>query len=150
MMRRGLDERQNQLVDRIGARSAYVMFWISAAVIVAELIWLGNFRVVVGETIIFSVGGLTCLAGCLKDGIWEKDGSNMSAGHSILLSVICSGVFSIFYAFAISRKVGEDVNVTKYVAAFFIGISLICFVSLQIMRKIARVNRRRQENKYLE
>ncbi|MCI9547521.1 MAG: hypothetical protein HFH60_12705 [Lachnospiraceae bacterium] len=149
-MRRGLDERQNQLVDRIGARSAYVMFWISAAVIVAELIWLGNFRVVVGETIIFLVGGLTCLAGCLKDGIWEKEGSNMSAGHSILLSVICSGVFSIFYAFAISRKVGEDVNVTKYVAAFFIGISLICFVILQIMGKIARVNRRRQEDKYLE
>lgn len=149
-MRKGLDERQRQLVDRIGAHSFCVMFLTGAAAILAQLIGMGNFQAVAGETVVFLAGGLVYLIGCLKNGIWEKSGKNMTRGQAFLFSVICSGIFSVFYGMAIARKAAQDVNVAKYVAAFFIGISALCFVSLQIMGKIAQMRREKQEKKYSE
>ncbi len=149
-MRRGLDERQRQLVDRTGARSFCAMYLAGAAIILAELIVLGNFQAVAGETVMFVVGGLAYLIGCLKNGIWEKSGRNMTVGQAFLLSMVFSGVFSVFYGLAIGQKAAQNVNITKYVAFFFVGISLLCFGILQIMGKIARISQEKQEKKYSE
>lgn len=149
-MGKGLDERQRQIIDRIGAHSFCSMFLTGAAVILAELIWLGNFQAVAGETVIFLAGGLVYLSGCLKNGIWEKSGKNMTAGQAFLFSVICSGFFSVFYGIAINQKAAQDMHLAKYVAAFFVGITALSFVSLQIMGKIARMSQEKQEKKYSE
>lgn len=148
MMKRGLDERQDQLAAQIGAYSSYVMFFVSVAVIVAEVIWMGTFQAVIGETVIFLAGGLTSLAGCIKNGIWAKGGGDMGVGQSFLLSVVCSGIFSVFYAAVLYHKIGGDV--VRHALLFFLGIGLLGFICLQILGKAAQKRRKEQENRYLE
>lgn len=150
MMKRGLDERQDQLAAQIGVYSSYVMFFVSVAVIVAEVIWMGTFQAVIGETVILLAGGLTGLAGCIKNGIWAKSGGDMGAGQSLLLSVVCSGIFSVFYAAALYHKIGGDVDVVRHALLFFLGIGLLGFICLQILGRAAQRRRKEQENRYLE
>ncbi len=73
-MKRKLDERQDRVIAKVGERASYVMFVLSAAVIVAELIWVGDLQTVAGEMVIFLAGGLTLVAGSVKNGIWSKNG----------------------------------------------------------------------------
>ncbi len=150
MIKKGLDERQDKVVDRIGARSFNVMFYVTAAVIVAELIVMGTFEAVIGEMVILLAGGLTCVAGCVRNGIWAKGGGDMSVGHSLLLSVVCSGAFSIFYAIALERKTGGSADVAKAAVFFFLGISLVAFIVLLLLGRIAHKRREEQEKKYLD
>lgn len=148
-MDKRLDERQERSVDKIGAHSSYVMFFVSVTVILLEVIWMGDLKAVAGETIIFLAGGLTSLAGSVKNGIWAKDGGDMGVGQSLLLSVVCSGIFSVFYAAALYRKTGGDADVAKYAVLFFLAVSLLSFIILQILGSMARKRRKEQENRYL-
>lgn len=150
MKKSGLDERQEQLMAKTGALSFYVMFAVCMLVIIVELIWKGSLENVIGETIVFAAGGITCLAGCIKNGIWNKTGKDMTIGENLLESVICSGIFSVLYAMALSRKVGDNVSIGKYVVFFFIGISILCFICLLVLGKLARSRKEKQEEKYSE
>lgn len=145
-----LDERQEQVLAKVGALSFYVMFFVCTAVIIVELLYKGSLENVIGETIVFAAGGVTCLVGSLKNGIWTKNSSHMTVGQNLLGSVICSGIFSIFYAFLINRKASESVNILKYVGIFFVGIAVVCFIVLCIMGKIAQVRKENEENRYSE
>lgn len=149
-MKNGLDERQNQEMARIGMYGFYTMFIASAAVIVAELIWKGTFELLLGETVIFLAGGLTYLIGCMKKGIWAKSGRDMTLGECALMSIVFSGIFTIFYVIAVSRKAGISLNLSKYAAAFFVGIGVLCFLCLVTMGKISQKSREKQEKKYSE
>lgn len=145
-----LDERQEQELAKVGVLSFYVMFFVCTAVIIVELLYKGSLENVIGETIVFAAGGVTCLVGSLKKGIWTKSSSHMTVGQNLLGSVICSGIFSIFYAFLINRKASESVNILKYVGIFFVGIAVICFIVLCIIGKIAQVRKEKEENRYSE
>ncbi|MDO4274177.1 MAG: hypothetical protein Q4D16_10935 [Eubacteriales bacterium] len=148
MKKRGLDERQEQVAAKIGALSFYVMFGVCLLVILGELIWKGNLESVIGETIVFVAGGITCLIGCIRNGIWNNTGKDMTIGQNLLESVICSGIFSVLYALILSRKVGDSVNVGKYAVFFFIGIFILCFICLMVLGKLARSRKEKQEEKY--
>lgn len=150
MIKRGLDERQGRLVDKIGARSFNVMFFVSAVAIVVELIEIGTFQAVIGEMAIFLAGGLTSVAGCVRNGIWAKGGGDMSVGHSLLLSVVCTGIFTVFYALALEKKTGKEADVAAAAAFFFIGVGLIAFLVLLLLGRVARKRREDQEKKYLD
>lgn len=148
MIKKGLDERQDQLVNRIGARSFNVMFSVSVVVLLVELIVMGTFEAVIGEMVIFLAGGLTCVAGCVRNGIWAKGGGDMSVGQSLLLSLVCTGIFSVFYAVALERKTGGEADVVRATMFFFIGISLVAFLTLLLLGKAARKRREEQEKRY--
>ncbi len=150
MIKRKLDERQDQVIAKVGERASYVMFVLSAAVIVAELIWVGDLQTVAGEMVIFLAGGLTLVAGSVKNGIWSKNGGDMTVGGSLLLSIVISGVFSVFYAAALVRKTGGHVDVGRHALFFFIRISLLSFVCLLVLGYLTRKRREAQEKKYLD
>lgn len=149
-MKNELDERQNQIVDKVGKISFLVMFWVCAAVIIGEMLWKGSMENVAGETVIFLAGGITYLAGSIKNGIWSRQNRKMSIGQTLMGSVICSAVFSVIYAVLISRKAADGEVVMKYTAFFFIGITVLCFLCLQIMGRITEAQKRKQEEKYSE
>ena len=134
-MKRKLDERQDRVIAKVGERASYVMFVLSAAVIVAELIWVGDLQTV---------------AGSVKNGIWSKNGGDMTVGGSLLLSIVISGVFSVFYAAALVRKTGGHVDVGRHALFFFIGISLLSFVCMLVLGYLTRKRREAQEKKYLD
>ena len=149
-MKRKLDERQDRVIAKVGERASYVMFVLSAAVIVAELIWVGDLQTVAGEMVIFLAGGLTLVAGSVKNGIWSKNGGDMTVGGSLLLSIVISGVFSVFYAAALVRKTGGHVDVGRHALFFFIGISLLSFVCMLVLGYLTRKRREAQEKKDLD
>lgn len=150
MKKSGLDERQQQLVSRTGEISFYVMFGVCAAVILVQLILYGNPERVLGETLVLIAGGATCLAGGIKNGIWTRSNREMTAGQNLLGSTVCGAVFTVFYALALGRKAGADVNISKYVVFFFVGITALCFLCLTIMGKAARSKKEKLEKKYSE
>ena len=149
-MKNGLDERQNQEMARIGMYGFYMMFLISAVVIVAELIWKGRLEIVMGGTVIFLAGGLTYVTACMKKGIWTGIGGDMTVGRSALLSVMFSAIFTIFYCLAISRKTETQINLSRHAVGFFVGISILSFLCMMIMGRISKRNREKQEKKYSE
>lgn len=149
-MKKELDERQEQVINKIGTRSFYVMFGVCLAVIVVKLLWKGSLENVFGETLVFLTGGTTCLIGNIKNGIWTRTGVKMSIAQNLLLSVICSGFFSILYAVILSGKVDDSVPVARFAALFFVGITALCFICLLIMGKFAHNKKEEQEKKYSE
>lgn len=150
MMKNELDERQNQIVDKVGKISFLVMFWVCAAVIIGEMFWKGSIENVAGETVIFLAGGITYLIGSIKNGIWSRQNRKMSIGQIFMGSVICSGIFSVIYAVLISQKAAGSEAVMKYTGFFFIGITALSFLCLYIMGKITEAQNRKQEEKYSE
>lgn len=150
MGKNGLDERQEQITAKTGALGFYVMFFTAVFVILVQLLWNGSIENVIGETLILIVGGVTCLAGYIKNGIWTKCQSGMSVWQNLLGSVVCSGIFSVLYGIVIRKKVGPDVEIAGYVAAFFLGIAALCFICLAFLGRSARKKREKQEAKYLD
>lgn len=127
MKKSGLDERQERIMEEIGAKSFTVMFLVCAAVIVGELAWSGDLGSVAGETAVLAAGGIIYMAGCMKNGIWTKSGRKMTLGQNILLSVIFSGIFSAAYAFMIARKTADGVNVARIAGLFLSSSPLSVF-----------------------
>lgn len=150
MKKSGLDERQERIMEEIGAKSFTVMFLVCAAVIVGELAWSGNLGSVAGETAVLAAGGIIYMAGCMKNGIWTKSGRKMTLGQNILLSVIFSGIFSAAYAFMIARKTADGVNVARIAGLFFIVVAAFCFLCLWCLGKLAWNKHEKEENRCQE
>lgn len=74
----------------------------------------------------------------------------MSTLQNLLGGIIFSGIFTAFYAVALSRKLSGNVNITKYVILFFLGISVLCFACLEILGRLAQSKKEKQERKYSE
>ncbi|WP_418714923.1 DUF6773 family protein [Blautia hydrogenotrophica] len=118
MGKNGLDERQEQITAKAGALGFYVMFLTAVFVILVQLLWNGSIENVIGETLILIAGGVTCLVGYVKNGIWTNNQSSMSVWQNLLGSVVCSGIFSVLYGIVIRKKAGPDVEIAGYVALF--------------------------------
>ncbi len=150
MKGKGMDERQRQAAARTGAVSFYVMFILCAAVILIKLAGKGRLEDVVGETAILVTGGIVYLAGCIKSGIWTRNGGGMTVWQMALGSVVCSAFFSALYAYIIVQKTGENAAVAKYAVVFFAGIAVLCFICLYALEKAVQARKRKQEERYSE
>lgn len=72
MRKTGLDERQERVIERIGAESFLVMFLACAAVITIELIRGWDIKSVLGETAVLAAGGIIYLFGSIKTAFGQK------------------------------------------------------------------------------
>ena len=148
--RTGLDERQQQIADRTGMVSCFLMLGISLAWIIGQLLWTGEVTMVLGETVIFLAGGIAYLAGNIRNGIWDRGGRKRGAFRNLLESVLFSGVFTVLYVMIILKKAKEGTNVAQIAVLFFAGIAVLCFLSLTILEKAAKRRREKQEENYLD
>ena len=150
-MKNNLDERQNQEVRQIAANAFYIMFIISAVSIVIQLVLFGQgMKSVLGETVILLAGGGVYLICLMKKGIFSLKNRQMTLKEVIMISVFCSGIFSIFYGILIARLAKPGLAVGKYVGYFFTGITLLCIAVLLIMDRWAMHSRKKNEEKYGE
>lgn len=147
-MKERYDERQEQMVHKIGSWSFLMMFGMCAAVIVAELMWKGSLELVMGETLVLVAGGAASLAGTVKSGIWTKTGRKMTTGQNLVMSVLFSAVFSVFYAVVISRGAGAGAAAGGAVLIFFFAIAVLGFVVLSALGYFSDRQQKRQERKY--
>lgn len=148
MKNNGLDERQEQAVARIGTTSFYVMFCVCAVTIVVELFLTGSLKSVAGETVVLLAGGIPCMVGYMKNGLWSRHSRPLGRGQNLLLSIVFSGIFSVIYAAFLCRGNLRDGQAAVGAAGFFVGVAVLCFVCLGIMGRIAEKNQEKEEQKY--
>lgn len=142
------DERQQQTAGRVGTVSFMVMFFVCVAVIIVQLTVGESLMMVAGETAALLAGGITCLVGYVRNGLWTGKAGKMSIWQEFFLSILFSGTFSVLYAFVLGRKVSSDVHIGRYVIYFFVGITVLCFLCLVLLNTVAGRRQKRQEQKY--
>ena len=75
----------------------YVIFLVSITAILIQLTFFSApLQNVLGETAAVLTGGLVYLSGCIKNGLWSSDKTKSSWRENLILSLVCSGIFSIF------------------------------------------------------
>ena len=119
------------------------MFLISVGAIIIQLLLAVNLRLVLGETLIALVGGIVYAFIMVLNGIWDKGLSAREAlWRDFLTSVICAGIFSVFYGICL-RRMGATEKQTIYFALLFLGgITIVAFIVLRVLSYFNR-NRRR-------
>lgn len=119
------------------------MFLISVGAIIIQLLLAVNLRLVLGETLIALVGGIVYVFIMVHNGIWDKGLSAREAlWRDFLTSVICAGIFSVFYGICL-RRMGATEKQTVYFALLFLGgITIVAFIVLRVLSYFNR-NRRR-------
>lgn len=96
------------------------MFLISVGAIIIQLLLAVNLRLVLGETLIALVGGIVYVFIMVHNGIWDKGLSAREAlWRDFLTSVICAGIFSVFYGICL-RRMGATEKQTVYFALLFL------------------------------
>ena len=93
------------------------MFLISVGAIIIQLLLAVNLRLVLGETLIALVGGIVYAFIMVHNGIWDKGLSAREAlWRDFLTSVICAGIFSVFYGICLRSK--------RYISLYFFWVEL--------------------------
>lgn len=146
-----LDERQQQEENNTAARSFLVMFALSVATIVIQMCFLKeSFRTIAGETVVLLGGSVMYLAGCLKGGLFLHKGKYLSIVEMIVLSVLISGLFSIFFGIMVFQNTQQAVFAGRAAGGFFAGMSALCFCVLFVMSKYSLRQQQKNERKYDE
>ena len=119
------------------------MFLISIGVIIIQLLLTVNLRFVLGETLIALVGGIVYAFIMVHNGIWDKGLSAREAlWRDFLTSVICAGIFSVFYGICLRRMGASEKQIIYFALSFLGGITIVAFIVLRILSYLNQ-NRRR-------
>lgn len=150
-MKNNLDERQNQEIHKIAASAFCVMYIISTLSILIQLILLNaDFKNIIGETLTLLGGGIVYLVLCIKKGLFLCKGKRLTWMENMIGSILCSGIFSVFYSMTLRKKGNTSIPIGLSAACFFVGITLLCFIVLFIMGKCSAHAEKEKEQKYEE
>jgi transcriptional regulator with XRE-family HTH domain len=133
-------ELEKQRVAQVGNFTFGLMFLACALAIVIQIFMTGNLSLVVGETVIMVVSGLVYIYFLVRNGVWER-GKKNSAKKDFIVSVICTGIFSVVYYF-LTREHADAVFVVVGVICFFI---VFTAVSYGFLRMLAYCSRKKAE-----
>ena len=68
-----LDERQEQIMLQIEHTGCWIAYWgLLISILVQEIAYRGDFHYVVGEWIVFMILCVYVLAGCIRNGLWDR------------------------------------------------------------------------------
>lgn len=110
------------------------MFLISVGTILIQLLLTVNLRLVLGETLIALVGGIVYVFIMVHNGIWDKGLSERAAlWRDFLTSVICAGIFSVFYSICLKRMGAGERQIIHFALFFLIGITILAFIVLRVL-----------------
>lgn len=150
-MKRYLDERQQQEMSRMGAAGFYVMFFLCAASVIVQLIFLGSgFADVAGETAALLGGGLVYLVLGIRHGLFLAAGRQPGIKESALYSIIIAVIFSVLFCIALREKARPGAAVEQYVGIFFLGMTILCFAVTLILVVCSNYMKARRERQYDE
>ena len=125
---------EKEKVAKAGNIAFCLIFFVCAVAIIIQLIVTGALSIVAGETVALLVGGVAYIGIMVYNGVWETGSKFKSTPlKDILISVVCSGIFTVALVFCYIR-LGAEAAQTAYIASiFFVGITLIGFGVLRIL-----------------
>lgn len=119
---------------KAGKLAFAAMFLISVGVIIIQLLLTINLRLVLGETLIALVGGIVYALIMVHNGIWDNGLSAREAlWRDFLISVICAGIFSVFYGICLRRMGAGEKQMIDFALFFFGGITIAAFIVLRVL-----------------
>lgn len=121
---------ERQKAARICSISFSIMFMTCALVIVIQVIIKGDLSLVMGETAIFVVGGFAYNFFMVKSGIWHSVRPKSTPKKDFLVSIICTGVFSIVFCLILREK-ADLLYILGASACFFLTFSAVTFAVLR-------------------
>lgn len=144
-----MDERQIQEVNSIASKAFCTMYIICAVSIMIQLIVTDNgLTNVIGETVTILFGGIVYLVGSIRMGIFSIKGNGLTWMNNLMVSIICSGVFSALFGAVIEERANSQISIGRYVAVFFILITILGFLTLTIMNYHSKKIEQKNEEKY--
>ena len=142
---------QEQLAEVLGVSARTVSRWetgtnmpdLSMLVEIAEYYEIEMKELLDGETLIALVGGTVYAFIMVHNGIWDKGLSAREAlWRDFLTSVICAGIFSVFYGICLRRMGASEKQIIYFALSFLGGITIVAFIVLRILSYLNQ-NRRR-------
>ncbi len=141
-------EEEKKKAVKIGNVSFWIIYLTCAAAIALQLVLFADLKLVAGETAALAIGGISYLVLITREGVWDAGASKKRTPiNDVVLSVLFAGAFSILYAITIFRMSGGSEKTPLYTGLFFIGISVLCFLTLRLLAFWSYRERRRKEMK---
>lgn len=140
-----LDERQEQILLRIEHNGFWLAFWGLFAAMIVQGILDFDFKNLAGEWIVFMLLALYLMAGCLRQGIWDRRlKPDMSSNIAVsLTSALAAGTLGFLHTVKNfpDRILGSIASGIVYAVITF----TICFGVLQFSARLFRKKQSRLE-----
>ena len=130
-------------VTKAGNIAFGLTFAICAAVIIIQLLMVGELVIVAGETAVLLVGGAAYIGVMTYNGVWETGSRFKSTPFTdALIAMICAGVFAVALAIHYIRLGATTSQAVHSALIFFVGIAIVGF---GVLRILACINHKRRE-----
>ena len=134
---------EKERVTKAGNIAFGLTFAICAAVIIIQLLMVGELAIVAGETAVLLVGGAAYIGVMTYNGVWETGSRFKSTPFTdALISVICAGVFAVALVICYIRLGATTSQAVHSALIFFVGIAIVGF---GVLRILACINHKRRE-----
>jgi len=142
MKKSNLDERQELILLKIEHNSCWLAFWgLLAAIMVQHVVYGPDLRSMAGEWIVFMVMSVYMVAGCLKNGIWDRR-IRPSAASNLIASLIAGVIVGFLMFLSIHRRF-QTAIAGSAAAGVITGVSVffLCFLVLTVTMRAYRKRR---------
>ena len=110
------------------------MFVISVLAIIIQMLLTVDIRLVLGETATALLGGILYASIMVYNGIGDKClPKSATIWRDFLTSVICAGIFSVFYGICLRRMGASEKQIIYFALSFLGGITIVAFIVLRIL-----------------
>lgn len=134
---------EKERVTKAGNIAFGLTFAICAAVIIIQLLMVGELAIVAGETSVLLVGGAAYIGVMTYNGVWETGSRFKSTPFTdALIAVICAGVFAVALVICYIRLGATTSQAVHSALIFFMGIAIVGF---GVLRILACFNHKRRE-----
>ena len=128
-----LDEMQDQKMLKMEEYGYWILFWGLALAVVVQLLLGGSIRQVAGELIVLLVGGAYVLATSLKNGLWTRS-VTPTRKRNAAVSIIPAAIIGVLNVIKLIQKKDIGTNDILIAVAFAVGIYIVCFAVLEVLR----------------
>lgn len=120
-------------IEHVGCWIAYWGLLIS--ILVQEIVYRGDFHYVLGEWIVFFVLCVYVMAGCIKNGIWDRH-IKPTMKNNAIASLIAAGVIFLFTFIMVSRNFPDKpVGAAAAGLAAAIVVFVLCLIALSMAKR---------------
>lgn len=123
---------EKEKASKAGQAAFGTIFSLCVVMIVVQLLAAGDLLLVAGETVVLLFGGIVYISLMVHNGIWDFGLTNTPFSDA-LISVICSGIFTVVLSVCYTRLGAESTKTTQVALVFFIAITVIGFAVLRLL-----------------
>ena len=138
---------ERERVARTGYISFLVTFFTAVLVFLVQYIISADRKLILGETIIAVVGGITVIVLMLHNDLWNVPlfgkKKKMTVFSDISLSPVISGIFSVAFALSLNNSGHGAGKIIGFTVLFFIAISILNFI---VLRLLSYLNKRKKKD----